>query len=74
MAVAHADYILELQSNLDRAEMPPVWMWPHSKEMNAWIDKVQRDRKNKISNPAAEEDESLQENDLLAEMRKRRGA
>ena len=63
MAVAHADYILELQSNLDRKEMPPSWMWPYTKEMNAWLDRVQADRKKPSASTA--EDDNMQGNELV---------
>lgn len=65
MAVAHADHILELQANLDRADMPPPWMWPFVKEMNAWIERVQREHKDRAKNPGVTEDEDMQENELL---------
>jgi len=66
MAVAHADHVLELQANLDRAEMPPSWMWPHVKEMNAWIDRIQREHRDRAKSPGSAEDEDMAENELLS--------
>lgn len=67
MAVAHADHILQLQENLDRDEMPPAWMWPFTDEMNTWIDRIQKERRDRVGGPApaAEDDDDLQENALL---------
>lgn len=68
MAVSHADHILQLQENLDRDEMPPVWMWPFTERMNEWLDRITRERKERYSNGASSDagDDDMQENALLA--------
>lgn len=70
MAVAHADYVLELQSNLDHDEMPPAWMWPYQKRMNEHIKDVQKQRRERMNAPAKAEDEGMVENELMKGMRR----
>lgn len=61
MAVSHADYILELQSNLDSSEMPPEWKWPLPWEMERHMNKVLADRKKKYGTDNDDDDDDDEE-------------
>lgn len=56
MAVAHADHILELQTNLDGKEMPPEWMWTLPWEMERHMKKVVAARKEKYGKDDDDDD------------------
>ncbi len=71
--IGHAQTVISWQENLPSDEMPPEWMWPFDKEIEAWFQEVKRARDEKYGggSDSREDPGDMMENDLVSEFKKR---